>query len=339
MLPALSKAPCLVAFSGGRDSSAILAMATSVARRHGLADPIPLTFRYPDHPRTWETDWQELIVRHLALKDWKIVDFRTELDVLGRLARATLRRHGLYWPPGIHAMIPMLEAARGSSLLTGNGGDEVFSSIVTVRKMTAIQILRSMPLHRALLTGVVNTLPLRWRILVQYHKGLRFPWLRPAARREVRRLFVANSAQQHHERHYLETLDDTRYRELSRSIVAALATDASAFLVEPFFDPRFHRVLLEDSRKTSFPRRNAAMAHYFGDLLPPEMAQRTTKAVFTESAWGPDSRDFARRWDGSGLDASLVYPDVLREQWQLPKPDMRSATAIQAAWLAAGGEA
>ena len=78
------------------------------------------------------------------------------------------------------------------------------------------------------------------------------------------------------------------------------------------------------------------MAHFFGDLLPLEMTQRTTKAVFTESAWGPDSRDFAKRWDGSGLDPALVDPDLLRRQWQLPKPDMRSATAIQAAWLAVG---
>src|SRR5687768_13200402 len=45
LVPALSRTPCLVAFSGGRDSSAMLAMAVHVARRHGLEHPVPITFR------------------------------------------------------------------------------------------------------------------------------------------------------------------------------------------------------------------------------------------------------------------------------------------------------
>ena len=36
VLPALQRPPCLVSFSGGRDSSAVLAVAADVARRHGL---------------------------------------------------------------------------------------------------------------------------------------------------------------------------------------------------------------------------------------------------------------------------------------------------------------
>ena len=41
LLGALQRAPCVVAFSGGRDSSALLAEATRVARVHGLEDPVP----------------------------------------------------------------------------------------------------------------------------------------------------------------------------------------------------------------------------------------------------------------------------------------------------------
>ena len=37
--PALERSPCVVSFSGGRDSSAVLAVATQVARREGL--PLP----------------------------------------------------------------------------------------------------------------------------------------------------------------------------------------------------------------------------------------------------------------------------------------------------------
>jgi asparagine synthase (glutamine-hydrolysing) len=336
MLPALSRPPCKVAFSGGRDSSAILAIATYVARRHGLHDPIPLTFRYEEYPRTWEDEWQELMVRHLDIRDWEIVAIRAEFDVLGPTARDTLHRHGLFWPPNSYTMMPMFQAARGGSLLTGRGGDEVFHSLVKVKKMTPIQIVRSLPPHRALMVGLVNyALPLRWKILAQYHRGLRFPWLRPAARREVRRRFVENSAQfQTGNRHPLERLDDSRYLELSRGTTSALAYDTNVELVEPFVDRRFFRAIMSETPEEGFPSRNAALQFYLGDLLPAAVAQRTSKAVHTESFWGPDSRDFAKGWDGTGLDPSLIDPDVLRSHWLRPRPDMRSAIPIQAAWLA-----
>ncbi len=37
------RSPCVVAFFGGRDLSAILCVATHVARREGLSDPVPET--------------------------------------------------------------------------------------------------------------------------------------------------------------------------------------------------------------------------------------------------------------------------------------------------------
>ncbi|HEY2429742.1 MAG TPA: hypothetical protein VGI06_12480, partial [Acidimicrobiales bacterium] len=43
ILDGLRRPPCIVAFSGGRDSSAVLAVAVDAARRHGLAPPVPLT--------------------------------------------------------------------------------------------------------------------------------------------------------------------------------------------------------------------------------------------------------------------------------------------------------
>jgi asparagine synthase (glutamine-hydrolysing) len=334
MLPALSRPPCKVAFSGGRDSSAILAMATHVARRRGLQDPIPLTFRYEEHPRTRETEWQELMVRHLELEDWEIVAIRAELDVLGPMARDTLRRHGLFWPPNSHTMIPMLQAARTGSLLTGIGGDEVFRSLAKPKKMKPMQIVRSLPPHRALMVGLVKALPTRWKALVQYHHVLRFPWLRPAARREVLRRFVEDTVQNQTDgRHPLESLENSRYLELSRGIVAAFKHDADVELVEPFLDPRFFRAILSELPQEGFPSRNAALEAFFGDLLPQAVVRRTSKAIFTESFWGRDSRDFAKDWDGTGLDPALVDPDVLRSHWLRPRPDMRSATPLQAAWL------
>jgi hypothetical protein len=55
--PALERAPCLVSFSGGRDSSAVLASATDLARREGLPLPIPATNRFPDAPGSDEAVW------------------------------------------------------------------------------------------------------------------------------------------------------------------------------------------------------------------------------------------------------------------------------------------
>ena len=334
--PALARTPCMVAFSGGQDSSAVLAVATDVARRAGLEDPIPLTFRYPDHPRTWETEWQELVVRHLDLKEWKIVEFRAEFDVLGSMARETLRRHGLFWPPNAHTRIPMLEAARGGALLSGNGGDEVFSAIVRPKKLTRMQMFRSMSPRRACMTILVNSLPLRWKTLVQYKHGLRFPWLRPGPRREVRRRFVDNAIRLRREEDYLETLGRSRYLELQRAIRDALTEDAGVALVEPFFEPQFLEALSAVTPPTGFLSRNAAMKHFFGDIVPQKLLRRTSKAVFTESFWGADSRGFAERWDGRGLDTTLIDPDLLRSHWLRPRPDLRSATAMQAAWLASG---
>ena len=56
ILAALLRPPCLVSFSGGRDSSGILAVATSLARREGLPLPIPATHRFPEADGTDETD-------------------------------------------------------------------------------------------------------------------------------------------------------------------------------------------------------------------------------------------------------------------------------------------
>ena len=90
--PFLRRSPCLVSFSGGRDSSAILAAATALARREGLPLPIPATNRFPHVDESDERPWQEHVVRALRLEDWIRLDFGDELDCVGPVASAALRR-------------------------------------------------------------------------------------------------------------------------------------------------------------------------------------------------------------------------------------------------------
>src|SRR4051794_11337016 len=61
LLAALRRPPCVIAFSGGRDSSALLALALHVARKHGLADPLPVTRIFPKDASTDEAKWQRLV--------------------------------------------------------------------------------------------------------------------------------------------------------------------------------------------------------------------------------------------------------------------------------------
>lgn len=129
VLPALLEPPCLVSFSGGRDSSLVLAAATRVARREGVADPVPVTNRFADAPEAEESRWQEQVVEHLRLADWQRLQFSDELDAVGPYAQRMLREHGLLWPFNVHFHLPLLDLARGGALLTGLGGDQLFGVI------------------------------------------------------------------------------------------------------------------------------------------------------------------------------------------------------------------
>jgi hypothetical protein len=54
----------------------------------------------------------------------------------------------------------------------------------------------------------------------------------------------------------------------------------------------------------------------------------SANAVFTRY-----TREFARTWDGTGVDTDLVDPVALRENWLSPTPHAPSMTLLQQAWL------
>ena len=129
LLEALTGNQCLVTFSGGRDSSAVLAVALGVARRSGLPEPIPLTLLYPGVADADESAWQQLVIDHLRPREW----LRLTLDpasasFLGPVATKSLVSRGLIWPPTLHLHCGWWEHARGATIITGEGGDAVFGT-------------------------------------------------------------------------------------------------------------------------------------------------------------------------------------------------------------------
>ena len=335
LLGALQRTPCIVAFSGGRDSSAILAETTRVARAHGLEDPIPHTLRFAQAPRAQEGEWQELMIGHLDLQNWSKRDVTDELDALGPLGLGVLRRHGVHWPPNAHTFQLLLEPAAGGSLVTGNGGDELFHPWPGNR-IALLRRGRTLPRRHDLRPFILSLLPSGFLVRRSIRRGrFRLPWLTAAAASPVERNLATLAWNL--ERSWAESLEKHlhgRFLELGLAITRALADDAGVRLVEPFFDPRYVRSVYLEAPPEGYGTRTAAMDHLFGDLLPRQVASRSTKAVFTEVFCGPETRRFAEEWTGSGLDPSLVEPELLRKEWLSPVPDLRSLVPIQAARLA-----
>jgi asparagine synthase (glutamine-hydrolysing) len=334
LLDALRRSPCVVAFSGGRDSSAVLAEAVRVARKHGLEDPIPHTVRFSHAPKTDELEWQQLVVRHLKLREWSEKVVTDELDALGDIATDFISRYGVHWPPNIHADQLLLEPAMGGALITGNGGDELLVPWLGHR-VARLRRLRGLPDRQDLKALLFFSAP-KWLMVERaIRKGqYRLPWLTSSAAREVQRQAALDTLRL--KRSWAEELEfylASRYIEVALPMTGAMASDAGVHLVEPFFEPCFIRAVCADAPPEGYPSRTAAMAKLFGDVLPARVVQRPTKATFTEVFCGPRMRDFARTWDGAGVDPELVEPELLREQWLSATPDFRSLILLQAAWV------
>lgn len=330
---ALAKPPCYVAFSGGRDSSVMLAAAAHVAQSRGLPAPIPLTAFYPDYPSSWETDWQELVVSHLALQEWERFEVRSELDALGGLATDVMAKHGLYWPANAHSMVLFARKAAGGTLLTGGGGDELFEEWYW-RRARLRELLRLRPYRRVVKWTAYYQLPLRLQQRVRHYDEMDVPWLREGALRELNAAMQRSKEASPSYREALETYISSRYLECLRSTLDTLADDEGVTLVEPFYDPAVIRAVGRERPQWGFDSRTQVFEHFFSDLLPPEVLRRNTKAYFTGAAWGPGARSFAATWDGrAGVDPTVVDTAALRAAWGAEVPDARSVSLLQAAWL------
>jgi len=345
---ALLRPPCLVEFSGGRDSSLVLAVALEVARRESLPLPVAVTFRFPGYPEADESAWQEAVVRHLGVTEWVRLDGVPSFDLLGPTSTTSLGRTGVVWPPLAHSRGPVLAMARGGSLVTGEGGDEVFGA---GRATPLRQVLgRMAPLDARAARHLALALaprPLRragYRRL--YRRHLEVPWLAPGATDELVSQLAAEAAREPlDQRRALPRLRLRRSVALGLATVDALAAAAGVQCVHPLLDSTFLAALARKGGPLGFTGRDAAMAAAASEVLPRPVLRRHTKARFNAVAFGPHSRRFAARWRGEGVcvpgRGGFVVPpgtvdaERLAAMWAAPEPPAGTFALLQACWLAA----
>lgn len=345
LVPALERPPCLIAFSGGRDSSALLALASYVAGREGLPGPVPITARYPGLAETDEQTWQERVITHLGLEDWVVLGFDDEVDLVGPVARELMLRRGLPYPYNLHLQQPLTAQATGGSFITGLGGDEAF---MPAARTVAVLAGYVHPTPRDVLRIASAAAPrsIRRRRLAK-SETLAFPWLSRDANHLLTRSWIETAVRI--PLRWDASVADwwrSRYVQLTLATLSRLGEDLDVRVHQPFADGAVIAALAAAGGRRGFPSRSAALQVLFGDLLPVELPRRESKASFNAVLWNRHSKAFAAQLleqsleaavDAAGLGA-VVDTDALRAHWGGADPAANSFLLLQACWLAMHGD-
>ena len=333
----LETGPPAVAFSGGRDSSLLLAVAAHVCRRAGLEPPLPITLCIADStPEADEREWQQLVLNHLQIPHWHRIPINGELDLIGPYARRHLLRDGLLFPANAHSIVPLLEAADQRCLIVGLGGDELLSP-QQWRRVHDLLGGRRGPEHRDLARLAGGVLPRTIRGMARPASAESFEemvWLRPATRSRV-----ARAAKRGFEEPVMWRAA-VRGAAASRGVILPpiawerLAQASGQKILVPLLDPGFVGALARGGGRYGWGTRTATMNALGRDLLPADVVGRRTKAYFNRVFFAEESRAFAAAWSGRGLDETMVDPEMLRREWLSDVPDIRTALLLQSAWLA-----
>lgn len=332
--PALATPPCLVSFSGGLDSSLVLAVAVRVARRGGLPDPVPVTWRFADAPAAEESMWQEQVIDALGVTDWERLEGDGELDLTGPIATRVLARHGVRHPANAFLHEPLLARAAPGTLLTGFGGDQVLG-LWRGRAVADVLAGRRRPRRPFALSAARACAPPRLRSAVELRRGSGFEWLRTPARRDALRLLADERSREPvawpgHLRWQLRRRD-TR---ISGDTFQAIAAGVGARILHPLLDPGFVAALARHGGWLGFGDRRATIAALFGDVIPPAVLARRDKAIFGEVFWRAPTRALMRAWDGEAVDRETVDPTALKAVWSGDGPFASTALLVHQIWLA-----
>lgn len=337
LIDALSDSPCYVLFSGGRDSSGLLAVATHVARHWALADPIPVTVVHADAPDANEASWQDMVLEHLRIRERIVLSFDGDQTLLSRIARSALARHGLVWPEAVQLHGAIYERLDPGSVLSGEGGDQVIGS----RRITPVRTaLRHRP-TRSAVRGALHALSPNAlsasRVGEQIATSTLFPWLTPLARAELSAA-IGRSVRSplRWDRATMRSIR-VRANDVFTANFETAIREYGHRPVNPYLSPQFVAAMAAEGRFLGLGDRTAMMRYLFGDLLPNAVLSRTTKASFNQTRWGSFERDYARNWAGEGIDPNLIDAERLRAAWLNDDPPPGADYQLHAAWLASSG--
>jgi hypothetical protein len=344
MVEALSQPPCLVLFSGGRDSSLMLGAASAVALRQGLPLPVAVTERYGTDVDADESAWQEAVIHVVKVEDWVRLTATEAADLLGTTAQASLARFGLRWPPLAHTrawFLPQLlgpPAADGTpraTVVDGEGGDELLAARRLAPLVRLARTGRVGPHGAAQLVRGLAPRPLRrWLTRKQIGTSL-VPWLRPAAAEAFADDLVRDAvAEPLRWDRAVPCLLARRAVHEGLATLDTVVAAAGARSRHPLLDPAVVDAVAEAGGPVGFAGRADALRQLFGAHLPAPVGHRSTKAHFNRVVFGPRARAFARTWDGSGVSHDLVAVERLRAEWDAEEPSALSFLALHAAWLA-----
>ena len=338
LLTALRRPPCVMSFSGGRDSSALLALAVDVARRHGLDPPVAATNRFAGAAAADETAWQAEVLEHIGDVEHVVLDFTDELGLIGPYAQDFLLAHGARWPMNTHMHAAIADLARGGSLVTGFGGDEVLGSSQRFHLAQVLARRRRPRRGDVPIIGLAAS-PRAVRRLVHVRRARAtasaLPWLTPEAVSEISRLVAEEESRPSTswDRQLLEVFARSRYLQLCLDSFRRLGADRDAQVVHPFVTPAVLAAFAREGGRGGLGSRAEALRRLLGDLLPDTVMRRQSKAVFDSPLWTAACTEFAASWSGGGFDPALVDAEALRADWLSRSGSVRAFGLLQAAWL------
>jgi asparagine synthase (glutamine-hydrolysing) len=336
----LDDQPCYVSFSGGRDSSLVLAAAVVACRERDHPPPIPVTYRFPNIPMTREDSAQEEVLVALRLSA-RIVLELVDVDLLGPATTQMLCDYGPLWPAQALATAGCLRGLEPGLFLTGEGGDDVLGPRRITRAARLLRMLvreqsvsaraTSRAFADAFAPTTARTTAVQRRIESHYGPS----WLEPALRHDL----VRKAAQlEAHEparpsgwpRFYLGLPWVAVRLSNLRTLHAQIGFRWNA----PLLSPTFLGAVIAHTHWWEYQDRAALLCRHFADLVPDLVLARQTKASFGTAFFGETTRAFARDWDGAGVPPG-VDAVRLRAEWLSAQPHVASASLVHYVWLAA----
>ncbi|HTL28072.1 MAG TPA: asparagine synthase-related protein, partial [Tepidisphaeraceae bacterium] len=265
---ALHRPPCVIPFSGGRDSAAVLAVAARIARDENLEAPIAVTLQFEGGLGTDETMWQEKVVAHSKVKEWIKLTVGDEIDFVGPLSRPLLLKYGVNHPPSLPLFWLPLQYARGGSMLTGFGGDSVIGGWVRAH---AAEVWAGQALPRisdTMMFGYAMS-PRFIRAIAMRMQLTRPPWMTDRAFKEFNAARIAELSTRPVRRDkFLRWESQLRRSAFAESTFARLSADVGAAAFHPLHDRRFVAALARDLGPRGRGDRTSIMRLVFAKDLP-----------------------------------------------------------------------